>query len=677
MPRRHQIPVRKPPVVKPGDAESDEIPKLLQEGLALHRQGRFAGAKQIYEKILQKQSNHFDALQLLGAIYMQVKQYEMSLQFFDKALQIAKTNAAVFNNRGITLKELKRFDDALTSYDEALRIKPDYVEALNNRGVILNELKRFDDALTSCDEALRIKPDYAEALNNRGNALQELKRFDDALTSYDEALRIKPDYAKALNNRGNLLKELKRFDDALTSYDEALRIKPDYAETLNNRGVTLQELKRFNDALTSYDEALRIRPDHAEALYNRGNVLKELKRFNDALTSYDEALRIKPEYAETLNNRGVALQEIKRFDDALISYDKALRIKPDYAEALYNRGNALQELKRFADALTSYDEALRIKPDYIEATWNKSLLLILTGNYPDGWRLYEARLNKEETKKIYPRYSQLAWRGQEDIRGKKILIHDEQGLGDSIQFIRYLEKIHQLGADIILEVPKTLADLANTIRTPITVIEKGAQLPAFGAYCPLLSLPYVFETTVDTIPSVVPYLSADRQKISEWDSRLGLKNRKRIGLAWSGSAEHKNDHNRSIPLEIFDCLFKLPVEWHSLQKEYRSEDKNFLDSHPEVNQHQDHLSDLSDTAALIECMDLVISVDTSVAHLAGALAKTTWILLPFIPDYRWMLDREESPWYPTVTLLRQDEERDWKKVILELRTRLEQCFLCQ
>ena len=320
--------------------------------------------------------------------------------------------------------------------------------------------------------------------------------------------------------------------------------------------------------------------------------------------------------------------------------------------------------------LKSYDDALRIKPDFAEATWNKSVLLILTGNYADGWMLYEARLEKEDTKKNYPRYPQLAWRGQEDIQGKKILIHSEQGLGDSIQFIRYLEQIHQLGAEIILEVPKTLAVLVSTIKTPITVIEKGSKLPEFDAYCPLLSLPYVFKTTVDTIPSVVPYLSADKQKVSEWDSRLGVKTHKRIGLVWSGSAGHKNDHNRSIPLEVFDDLLKLPVEWHSLQKEYRTEDKNFLDSHPEVKQHQDKLGDFTDTAALIECMDLVISVDTSVAHLAGALGKTTWILLPFFPDYRWMLEREDCPWYPTAKLLRQDDEREWKKVILELSKKL-------
>lgn len=567
MPRRPRNPVHRSAAVMSG-TKSQKIANLLQKGLTLHRQGNLGSAKQIYEKILKKQRNHFDALQLLGTIYSQIGQHDAALQFFDKALRIDKTDAAVFYNRGKALEELERYGDALVSYEEALRIKPNYVEAIYNRG----------------------------------NALRDLKRFDEAITSYDEAVRIQPDHAGAMNNRGN----------------------------------ALQELKRFDDAIKSFDEALRVQPYRAEVMINRGN----------------------------------ALQKLQRFDDALAGYDEALLTQPDYAEALINRGNVLQELKEFDDALASYDEALRIKPNYTEATWNKSLLLILTGNYLDGWMLYEARLQKEDLKKNYPAYPQLAWRGKEDVRGKKILIHSEQGLGDSIQFIRYLDQIHQLGADIILEVPKTLTTLANTIKTPITVVEKGSKLPEFDAYCPLLSLPYVFKTTVDTIPSVIPYLSADKQKVSEWNSRLGVKTRKRIGLVWSGSAGHTNDQNRSIPLEVFADLLKLPVEWHSLQNEYRTEDKNFLDGHPEVRQHQEELDDFADTAALIECMDLVISVDTSVAHLAGALGKTTWILLPFSPDFRWMLEREDCPWYPTAKLLRQDEERDWKKVIMKLMREL-------
>ena len=364
MRRKSRFPLRRPQVVKSATIQSSEISDLLQAGLAIHRLGRLDDAKQVYEKILKKQPNHFDAIQLLATIYTQTKQFELSLKYFDKALQIKKTNPAIFNNRGLALQNLDRLNDALNNYDIALRIKPDYAEALNNRGNVLKELKQPDDALKSYDDALRIKPDYAEAFYNRSLALLSFNRLDDALKSCDDALRIKPSYIEALINRGNLLQELKRLDEALKSYDDALRIIPDHAEALNNRGNVLKSLNRLDDALKSFDNALRINPDYAEAFYNRGNVLKELERLNDALKNFDDALRINPDYAEAFNNRGNVLMELNRQADALKSYDDALRIKPDYAEAFYNQGLALQNLNRLDDALKSYDDALDIKRDY-------------------------------------------------------------------------------------------------------------------------------------------------------------------------------------------------------------------------------------------------------------------------------------------------------------------------
>ncbi|MDG1144245.1 MAG: tetratricopeptide repeat protein [Burkholderiales bacterium] len=398
-------------------------------------------------------------------------------------------------------------------------------------------------------------------------------------------------------------------------------------------------------------------------LLQKGVALHRQGKLGDAKQIYENILQKQSNNYDAIQLLGSIYNQIKLPEMSLKYFDKALKINKTNPAVYNNRGNAFQALKRFGDALKSYEEALKLKPDYAEATWNKSLLLILIGDYLDGWTLYESRLEKEDTKKDYPSYPQIAWRGQENIQGKKILISSEQGLGDTIQFVRYLEKIHQLGAEIILQVPKTLSNITSTIGAPITVIDNKNKLPEFDAYCPLLSLPHVFKTTVETIPASVPYLFADQQKVSEWDQELGVKTITRIGLVWSGAAGHKNDHNRSIPLELLTNLIDLPVEWHSLQKEYRAEDKKVLKSITALKQHQDHLEDFTDTAALIECMDLVISVDTSVAHLAGALGKPIWILLPFVPDYRWMLEREDCPWYPTAKLLRQDETRDWRKVI--------------
>lgn len=491
------------------------------------------------------------------------------------------------------------------------------------------------------------------------------------MASYDKALAIRPDYAAAHNNRGSALKDLKRHDEALASYDQALAIRPDYAEAHNNRGSALRGLRRYDEALASYERALAIRPDYPEAHNNRGNALKDLKRHDEALASYDRALAIRPDYAVAHNNRGSALRGLKRHDEALASYDRALAIRPDYAEAYNHRGNALKDLKRLDEALASYDQALAIRPDYAEANWNKSLLLLLMGTYLEGWKLYEWRLKKDDLKGKHYHFQKPSWRGQEDLRGKTILVYREQGLGDVIQFCRYLPLVAELAAELIVEVPKSLLGLVSSLNCPMTLVAKGETLPEFAAYCPMISLPSVFKTTLETIPSPPPYLHAAPDKVRAWNAKLGERRIPRIGLAWSGSAKHRNDHNRSLGLEQLRDLLALPdIEWHSLQKEYRRIDLDYLNAHPELRQHQDELGDFSDTAALIECMDLVISVDTSVAHVAGAIGKPTWILLPHAPDYRWLLERSDSPWYPTAKLYRQPEFDDWKRVLTAVKNDL-------
>jgi protein O-GlcNAc transferase len=356
--------VKKTPAVASTLAQSSDIANWLQEGFALHRSGRLDEAKLIYERILQEQSNHFDALQLLATAYMQQKNAQAALMYFDKALQINQINAVIFNNRGNALRDLTRLDEALKSYDEAICLKPDFVEAYYNRGNTLKELKRFDEALKSYEEAIGLKPDYADAHYNRGVALQHVRRLDEALKSYHEAIRYKPNFIEAYSNIGNTLQELKRLDEALKSYDEAIRIKPDYADAYNNRGNVLKDLKRLDEALKSYDEALRLKSDFIEAHNNRGLTLQELKRFDDSLKSYDEAIHLKPDYAEAYNNRALTLQDLEWLDEALECYDEAIRLKPDFAEAYLNRGNVLQDLKRLGEAVKSYDQALRLKPDY-------------------------------------------------------------------------------------------------------------------------------------------------------------------------------------------------------------------------------------------------------------------------------------------------------------------------
>jgi len=637
-----------------------QVAALFAQGLALHQQGQLPQAKLIYDKVLARQPQHFDALHLSGVIAVQSKNPTLAVELIGRAIEINPSNAAAYSNRGLALQELKRADEALASYDRAIAIKPDYSEAYSNRGVILQMLNRLEEALASYDRAIAFRPDYAEAYFNRGNALRELKRMEEALASYDRAIAIKPGYAEAYSNRGSALQALKRAKEALASYDKAIAIKPDNAEAYSNRGVALQELKCVEEALVSYDRAIAIKPDYAEAYSNRGNALRELKRLEEALASYDRAIAIKPDYAEAHYNRGNTLQDLKRVEEALASCDRAIAIKPDYAEAYYNRGNALQELKRLEEALASYDRAIAYKPDYAEAYLNKSLGLLLAGDLGRGWELYEWRWRYELAPRNFP---QPLWLGEEDIVGKTILLHAEQGLGDTIQFCRYAKLVKALGAKVLLEAPKALLGLLSGLEGVDELIEQGKTLPAFDYHSPLLSLPLAFKTDLTKIPSPKPYLAASPEMCDKWAQCLGAKSKPRVGLAWSGNRANRNDRRRSIALETI--MASLPMDgfdYISLQWEVRSEDeaaRAALTGSGRLRHFGDELADFRNMAALAAAMDVVVCVDTGVAHMCGALGLRTFVLLSYIPDWRWLLDRDDSPWYESLKLYRQGEDRMW------------------
>ena len=616
---------------------ADQAKAKFNEALALHRQGELAQAEAIYKKVLKLQPKHVDALHLLGVIAGQMGKYQLAADLIGKAIKIQPNNAAFYSNRGNVLHELKQVDAALASFDQAIAIKPDFVDAYYNRGIIL----------------------------------QELKELDAAIASYDKAIANRPNFAIAYVNRGNALKELKQLDAAIASYDRGIAIKPDFADAYANRGAALHELKQLEAAVASYDKAIALKPDYAEAYFNRGNGLKDLKQSKAAVASYDKAIAIKPDYAEAYSNRGNVLKELKQLDAAIASYDLAIAIKPDYVEAYTNRGVALQELNQMDAALASYDQTIALKPDFAEAYWNKSLALLVIGDFEKGWELFEWRWQYEAFTSPRRHFRQPLWLGSEPLAGKTILLHSEQGLGDTIQFCRYAKLVAQLGARVILEAPKPLLGLLKGLEGVAELVEASAPLPAFDVHCPLLSLPFAYKTKLDTIPTASAYLRSDPGKVDAWARRLGVKTKPRVGIVWSGSTTHKNDHNRSIPL--VELVRHLPetCEYVSLQKEVREPDQATLGKCPQIKHYGAELNDFADTAALCELMDWVVSVDTSVAHLAGALGKPTWVLLPFSPDWRWLLDRSDSVWYPSMTLYRQSAVGDWTSVLAQIRA---DCF---
>src|SRR5262249_21683894 len=381
----------------------------------------------------------------------------------------------------------------------------------------------------------------------------------------------------------------------------------------------------------------------------------KLKRLEEAVASYELALALRPDYPEALVHRGIPLHKLKRLEEAVASFALAVALPMYYPEALVHRGIALHELKRFEEALASFDRALTLRPDFPEAHFCDALCRLLMGDFARGWAKFQCRRKRN--------LAQPEWLGSCEIGGKAILLHAEESLGDTIQFCRYVPLVAERAARVILEVQAPLHSLMSTLPVAAQIVSRGDPLPEFDVHCSLHGLPLAFGTRVETIPAATPYLRATSQAMMNWNARLGPRDRPRIGLAWSGNPENNIDHKRSMTLSSLLSLLDINATFVSLQKDVRADDAAVLTARSDLHYFDDELKDFSDTAALISNLDLVISVDTSVVHLAGALAKPVWVMLPFIPDWRWLLDRDDSPWYPTARLFRQDNSRGWDSVI--------------
>ncbi|QWD94697.1 tetratricopeptide repeat protein [Polynucleobacter sp. MG-Unter2-18] len=558
------------------------------------------------------------------------------------------------------------FDSADFILKRVLQVDSKNLPALHILGLIRASQSKYKEAANYLALAARLNPNDASIHYNLAKALADSGNDKDALTHHKKAVALAPNNPEAWLSYGKTASNLGRHHDALLSYENALSLKPDYVEALLNKSTSLKELKRYEEAIALAEQALVVDPHLAEAWANKGVALNQLKRYDEAITQYDQALSLKPDYVEAWLSKGNVLNQLKRYDEAITQYDQALSLKPDYVEAWTNKGIALKESKRFEEAITHFDKALTLKPSYAEASWNKSLSLLLQGDFENGLPLYESRWALHKTSEVSSKrfFDKPTWLGEESLDGKKILLHFEQGLGDFIQFCRYVKLVADLGAKVILEVPRSLASLMKNLEDISELVIEGQELPFFDYQCPLLSLPLAFKTKLNTIPSPKEYITLNNHhdKTIEWKIKLGSKLRPRVGLVWSGNPHHNNDHNRSLLLR--DLLPFLPnkFEYITLQKEVREVDKLTLDINPHVLSFSNDLNDFLDTAALIDQLDLVISVDTSVAHLSGALGKKTLLLLPYVPDWRWLLDREDSPWYPSIKLYRQPAIGDWNSV---------------
>jgi tetratricopeptide (TPR) repeat protein len=538
--------------------------------------------------------------------------------------------------QAVALHQQGRLDEAEKLYARALKLQRDNFDALHLLGVLNHQRGKAGEAHRLIAAALKVNPGSPDALSNVALVLHALKRSDEALAHLDKALTLAPGHLDALNNRGNVLLDLKRPEEAIKAFDAVLAVAPRHLQARINRGNARMELGRADDALIDYDAALAAAPNHPLAFYNRGNALRLMGR--------------EPE--------------------AIVAYERALSAAPEHVNAWLNRGHALAALNRHRDAVTSYDRTLALQPDHADAHFNAAMSLLTVGDYARGSQEYEWRW-KRTGMAARKEFRRPPWLGETPLAGKTIMLHAEQGLGDTVQFARYVPQIARMGARVVLEVPPELKTLLSGLDGVAAIVARGEKLPPYDLHCPLGSLPLACRSDASNIPATIPYLSAPEAHLAKWRARLERLPSPRVALAWSGRAAHPNDRNRSVSLAGLKPLLSAPgVSFISVQRELRAEDAEALSHEPGITHVGAGLDDFADTAAVLTLCDLLVCVDTSVAHVAGALGRPVALLVPYQPDWRWMLDRDASPWYPNIRLFRQTAPRDWDGVIARVRDAL-------
>jgi tetratricopeptide (TPR) repeat protein len=553
---------------------------------------------------------------------------------------------------------------------QALEADAGHADSLHLMGLVALQARQYEQAIEWITRAVRQdpKPSYVASL---AIVLQEQGRYEDALQALDKAIQLSPGDADLWRRMGDVLVQLLRHDQALLSYRHALKLNPDHADALYKSGALLGQFGQYSEAIVHLDHSDELLPNQPATLQFRARTLFNLKRFEESLAAGKRAYQLDPGNADTCNNIGAALRLLGRDDEALTWFDKALDIRPNSTEILNNKILSLYDLHRFDEVFALHARMKSLKLNNAMTEVNVSLAHLLTGNLETGWPGYEARLNLPSAN--YPKISLPMWRGEEDLDGKTILVAADEGLGDTLQFVRYVPMLARRGARVILVVQDPLYDLLSDMDGVSHCLPKSAlsTVPAFEFHCPVSSLPFAFATRLDTIPSTTPYLpSPASNSVQAWEDRLGPRTKLRVGLVWSGSPTQTNDHNRSIPLRTFSRILDNDATFVSLQKDPRPNDAAVLRERSDIIDLTAGLGNFGETAALASCLDLIITVDTSVAHLAGALRRPTWVLLPYTPPYRWLLDRDDSPWYPSARLFRQTETRKYESVLDRVQSEL-------
>ncbi|SMG16540.1 tetratricopeptide repeat protein [Paraburkholderia susongensis] len=602
---------------------------VFDRAFAAHRDGRLDDAERDYRATLEHNPSHVDALHLLGVLRHQQGQHEEAVALVRRAVNLRPEDAALQLNLGNALKALGQIDAAIEQFRNALTLAPTFPMAHYNLGNAYASVGRHEDAADAFERSLRLQPDDVSSHNNLGNALHALGRHEEAITSFRRTLELRPGHAGALNNMGMSLNALDRPHEAVPCFEAALAAEPRFVAAHFNLANTFDATGRHAEAVASFEAVLRLQPNLPPAIYGMGNALAALGRPGQAQPYLERAVGLDPQFALAWLALGAVHQALGAHTAAVRALDQALRLSPDLASAHMNRALAWLAMRDFARGLPEYE-----------------------------WR---SQIVAQPVIETLPR-----WHG-EPIEQRTLLVHAEQGLGDTLQFVRFMPLVAQRAARVVLEVqPPLLPLLAPAAQAwRVTLIAQGQPRPAADLQIPLLSLPLALGTSYDTIPGHTPYLSVPPAYGRKWRGSLGGQAKRKIGLAWSGRIQR--NETRSMPLAALDPLFALDgIDWIVLQPDLSDEERAALDAHPRagsIHRLDRRIGDFADTAAIVARLDAVVSIDTSIAHLAGALRKPLWLMLPFAADWRWFDGDTRSPWYPGATLVRQPRPGAWDEVV--------------
>jgi Flp pilus assembly protein TadD len=666
-----------PPEGASPPAALPQLGDAIQLAIGHHQAGRLTEAESLYKQILVANPEQFDAIHLLGVLSHQTGDTNRAVALIGRASAIRPDDPAVHLNLGVAYQALRHLDNAEACFRRALALKPDWENAHNSLGTVLHARGDHAAAEFCFRQAVTCNPASAEALNNLGNALKERGALDEAEDCYRKAVALQPNLAEGHFNLGGVLQQRAKLDEAEAAYRRALALRPNYAEACNSLGGVLQAQGRLHEAEASFLQALDINSGLVEAHCNLGDVLLALGRLDEAEAYCLQALALRPGYADALNNLAAVCKGLGRLDEAEDYCRQALALDPAHARALNTLGTIANERGNLDEAEALYRQALTLTPTSAAINFNLGMLRLLRGDYREGLALYEHRFETFAGRAVgstglyRPLAQEQRWLGG-SLTGRSLLVWTEQGLGDSLMAMRFLPKLRERGAGKVIvhcesALERVVASMAGVDRAMTDA--SSAPFGEFDLHCPMLSLPMLFDARPDSIPNRVPYLVVPESLRSRWRQRLSNIEKRRVGLAWAGSKTLRADSRRSIPLSRFAPLLGIGgVQLISLQKgDAANQRRDWGDSLPDW---MGDCADLMDTAALVDNLDLVITVDTSIAHLAGALGKPVWLLNRYESEWRWGLEREDSPWYPTMRILRQPERGDWDTVVKRVAANL-------